>query len=248
MKRRLALITGGTRGIGLGIAYALAKREIDLVLSYLRNEARAEDSRQKLQNLGISVSLVQADSGSRADTTRLFDFIRQNWGFLDIVVSNGSSGVLKPILELTEGHLRWTLDSNVKALLIQSQLAFPLMRGRQGNIIAITSIGAGRAVRSYSAVGVAKAAMASLVRHLADEFGSHGINVNAVCPGLVDTEALTSLPRQKAIKGWVRARTPMGRLTTVDDVGGVVSFLCSEESQMIQGQTLVVDGGYSIRA
>jgi enoyl-[acyl-carrier protein] reductase III len=140
------------------------------------------------------------------------------------------------------------MDTNAKALLIQVQLGFPLIKGRKGKIVAISSIGAERAVQNYAAIGASKAALVSLVRHLAAELGPYGINVNAISAGMVDTEALQHMPHKKVIQGWVRARSPMRRLTTAKDIANAAVFLCSDQAEMIQGHTLIVDGGSSIKA
>ena len=121
------------------------------------------------------------------------------------------------------------------------------MAGRHGKIVTIVSAGAERAIEGYGALGIAKAAAVTTVRYLALELGPRGINVNAVSAGLVDTDAVRDLPQRKLLQRVVRMRTPMRRLTTVQDVAQTVVFLCSEAASMIQGHVLVVDGGLSIR-
>jgi len=139
------------------------------------------------------------------------------------------------------------MEINARALLSLTQQAAPLM-SKGARIMAVSSMGAVRAVENYTAVGASKAALESLVRHLAVELGPMGINVNTISAGAVDTEALKKFPNREQILNGALQRTPMGRLTTPEDVADVALFLCSDLAAMIQGQTIVVDGGYSIRA
>lgn len=249
MTSRVALVTGGTRGIGLAVARAFAKDGVALVLTYLRNHAAADAAVSELRGLGRHVTAMMADSGHRKDNERVFDLIRREHGHLDVLVSNGGAGFFGPTLEVSDQQWRWTIDTNAKALLMQAQLASPLIAlgTGKGRIVTIVSSGAERAVLNYGAIGVAKAAAISLVRYLALELGPRGITVNAVSAGLVDTEAVHALPQRELLMRIARRRTPMGRLTTTEDVAQAVLFLCSDQAAMIHGHTLVVDGGLSTR-
>ena len=177
----------------------------------------------------------------------MFDEIQAQFGHLDILVSNAASGVLKPALELTLHHWHWTMDINAATLIPMAQHLTRIMpKGGPATIIAVSSLGAIRAIPNYTAVGASKAALESVVRHLAAELASSNVHVNAVSAGIVETDALRHFPnREQLIRGSL-AKTPAGRLTTPEDVANVVLFLCSELSSMIHGQTIIVDGGYSI--
>lgn len=247
-RERIALVTGGTRGIGLAIARALGQGGARLLLTYLRDHRGAEAAQAALRAEGIDATTLQADSGHRKDNEEVFALLRDRYGGLDVLVANGGAGFFGPTMEIGDAQWRWTLDSNARALLQQAQLGAPLMRDRGGKIVAITSAGADRVVENYGVTGVAKAAEVALMRYLANELGPQGINVNAVCPGLVDTEALASHPRREVLKRWVRMRTPMRRLTTVEDVAQAVLFLCGPGAAMIHGHVLVVDGGLAVRS
>jgi enoyl-[acyl-carrier protein] reductase III len=179
------------------------------------------------------------------DVEAMFDAIRNEFGSFDIMVSNAASGVLKPALELSSRHWNWAMDINARALLSLARIGAPLMPAG-GRIIAVSSLGAVRAIENYTAVGASKAALESLVRHLAVELGPRGINVNTISAGAVDTAALKKFPNRRQILDGALSKTPMGRLTTPEDVADVALFLCSDLATMIQGQTIVVDGGYSI--
>jgi enoyl-[acyl-carrier protein] reductase III len=142
------------------------------------------------------------------------------------------------------------MDINARALLAITQglLAEPAALGRGSRIIAISSLGAGRAIPQYTVVGASKAALESLARHLALDLGPAGINVNLISPGIVETKALDYFPNREQLLDVAGRRTPLGRLATPADVAAVVLFLCSDAASMIHGQTIHVDGGYSIVA
>ena len=178
----------------------------------------------------------------------MFDAIGEAWDGLDILVSNAASGVLKPAMEMTMKHYHWTMDINAGAILPLTQHAVRLMGDGPGKIVAVSSLGATRAMPNYFAVGASKGALESMVRHLMVELAPRGINVNAVSAGLVDTDALTHFPNRQELLDGAMARTPSGRLTTPLDVANAVMFLCSRYAAQIQGQTVVIDGGSSILA
>ena len=181
-----------------------------------------------------------------ADVERMFAEIRDHHQRLDILVSNAASGVLKPAMELTCRHWDWAMDINARALLVLARHAVEMMEGG-GRIMAVSSLGAIRAVPNYTVVGASKAALESLVRHLAVELGPRQITVNTISAGVVDTDALKKFPNRDQMIGESLRRTPLGRLTTPEDVADLALFLCSDLSAMITGQTLVVDGGYAIQ-
>jgi enoyl-[acyl-carrier protein] reductase III len=177
----------------------------------------------------------------------IFRDVEAAWGGLDILVSNAASGVLKPVEELTLHHFHWTMDINAAALLPLVQQLLRLPAGDKV-VVAVSSLGAVRAIPNYTLVGASKAALESMVRHLAAELAPRGVRVNAVSAGTVDTDALKHFPNRSQLLEESRERTPAGRLITAQDVANVVVFLCTEYAAMIHGQTLMVDGGYSIRA
>jgi len=243
---KVALITGGSRGIGRAIAVRLAQHGVDIVVNYVRHKKDAQSTANEVERLGRKCLLVKANVAKEADVAAMFDIIQNQFGKLDILVSNAASGVLKPIMELTERHWNWAMDINARALLTLVQHGTPLM-AEGSRVIAVSSLGAIRAIENYTTVGASKAALESLVRHLAVELGDKKINVNTVSAGAVDTDALKKFPNRDEILSTALQRTPMGRLTTPDDVADVALFLCSQFATMIQGQVITVDGGYAIR-
>ncbi len=246
LQGKVALITGGSRGIGRAIALRLAENGVDIVVNYVRHRKDAEATVAAIEEKGVRCLAVKANVARDDDVDRMFAEISATYPQLDILVSNAASGVLKPVMELTTRHWDWAMDINARALLSLSQHAVRMM-DRGGRIMAVSSLGAVRAVPNYTVVGSSKAALESLVRHLAVELGPRNITVNTISAGVVDTDALKKFPNRDEIIGESLRRTPLGRLTTPEDVADLALFLCSDLSSMISGQTLVVDGGYAIQ-
>ena len=241
-----ALVTGGSRGIGRAIAVRLAEAGADIAINYLRNKKPAEETAAAVRALGRRALLVKGNVASSDTLDAMFASIEKEFGGLDILVSNAASGVIKPAMELTPRHWNWTMDINAAALLPLVQHSARLMGSRGGHVVAVSSLGAVRAIPNYAAVGASKAALESLVRHLAVELAPRGIRVNAVSAGVVDTDALKHFPNREEMLTVSASRTPAGRLVEPADVADTVLFLVSPLSGMIVGQTVVVDGGYSI--
>lgn len=247
LQGKVALVTGGSRGIGKTIAHRLADQGCDLVINYFRNRSAAEETAKELEAKGIKVYLVRANVGDVNKIKQMFAEIEQQFGRLDILINNAASGVLKPVMELEENHWDWTMNINSKALLFCAQEAAKLMaRNGGGKIVSLSSLGSQRVIPNYTTVGVSKAALESLTRYLAVELAPLNIVINAVSGGAVDTDALTHFPNREDILNDAAARTPAGRIVEPQDLAGTVMFLLSEDAQMIRGQTIIVDGGLSL--
>ncbi len=246
LRGKTALITGGSRGIGRAIAFRLAEQGADIIVNYVRHKRDARDTAAAVEKLGRRCLTVKANVANSDDVQKMFSVIANEFDNLDILVSNAASGVLKPALELTERHWNWAMEINARALLTLVQQGLPLMK-RGSRVMAVSSLGSVRAIENYTTVGASKAALESLVRHLAVELGPQGINVNTISAGAVDTDALKHFPNRDEILKTAMSRTPLGRLTTPQDVADIALFLCSDLSAMIQGQVITVDGGYAIR-
>ena len=243
-----ALVTGGTRGIGRAIALRLAEAGCDVAVNYLRSRQPAAETAEAIQALGRRALVLKGNVAHVQAHEALFERIREEFGGLDILISNAASGVIKPAMELTPRHWQWTMYINAAALLPIAQHGRRLMGDRGGHILAVSSLGAQRAIPNYAAVGASKAALESLVRHLAVELAPRGIRVNAISAGVVDTEALRHFPNREELLSESARRTPAGRLTEPRDIADAVVFLASSLARMMVGQTVVVDGGYSILA
>ncbi|MFI5325397.1 MAG: enoyl-[acyl-carrier-protein] reductase FabL [Candidatus Rokuibacteriota bacterium] len=242
---KIALVTGASRGIGRAIALKLAAAGCDVAVNYVNSHEEADAVCAAVRAAGRRACAIQADVGKPESVTELFGELGRHWDHLDILVSNAASGVLKPTLEMTLKHWRWCLETNALALALLAQRAVPLMPAG-GRIVAMSSLGADRAMPGYGFVGASKAALESLVRTLAQELGPRGIRVNAVSAGVVDTDALRAFPERDVLLSTFAERAPAGKALTVDDVAGAVYLLCLPEAAMITGHTLAVDGGFSI--
>jgi enoyl-[acyl-carrier protein] reductase III len=246
LAHKTALVTGATRGIGRAIARKLATAGCDVVVNYYNSHEQAEALCAEIHGMGRRAWPVKASVGMPESVDELFEELdKERIGQLDIIVSNAASGVLKPALEMTIKHWRWCLETNALALNLLAQRAAAMMPAG-GSIIALSSLGAARAMPGYGFIGASKAALESLVRTLAQELGPRGIRVNTVSAGVVDTDALSYFPnREELLENYAR-RTPMGPTLAPEDVAGAVYLLCLPESRMITGHTLIVDGGFCI--
>jgi enoyl-[acyl-carrier protein] reductase III len=238
------LVTGGSRGIGKGIALRFAELGAGRVgVGYLRNDRAAEQTAKELEQLGAESVLLRGNIGDPEKAAALVE----QMGALDVIVSNAATGVIRPALEIEEKHWDWTLNGNARALLTLVRKAAPSLEPG-ASIVAISSLGSTRVLDDYVVVGVSKAALEALVRYLAVELAPRGIRVNAVSAGLVESGALEYFNKRDEMLEYYKRRTPAGRLVAPTDVADAVCFLASPEADMIRGQTVVVDGGYSVLA
>jgi enoyl-[acyl-carrier protein] reductase III len=241
LKGSSVLVTGGTRGIGLAIALRLIRDGASrAVLGYMRNDAAAESAADAVRAAGAEPVLVRGEVSKPAVVEEL-----ASYGPYRVVVHNAATGVIRPALETEDKHWDWTLNANARALLSLARATAPQMEDGS-SIVAISSLGSQRVLENYVLVGTSKAALESVVRYLAVELAP-AVGVNAVSGGVVDTGALEHFPNKEEMLRSVE-RTPAGRLVEPDDIAAAVSFLCSPDASMIRGQTLVVDGGFSLPA
>jgi enoyl-[acyl-carrier protein] reductase III len=234
-------VSGGTRGIGRAIALRFARDGVDRVaIGYLRNDRAAEETAVELRALGAEPVLVRGNITSERVLGEVAAL-----GPLDVLVHNAATGVIRPALETEDKHWDWTLNANARALLQLARVAAPSMPAG-ASIVAISSLGAQRVLENYVLIGTSKAALESLVRYLAVELAPR-IRVNAVSGGVVETGALEHFPNRDEMLAAGRAN-PVGRIVEPDDIAGAVAFLCSADAAMVRGQTLIVDGGFSLLA
>jgi enoyl-[acyl-carrier protein] reductase III len=247
LEGKTAVITGSGRGIGRGIALALASRGCNVAVNFFRRRDDAEQTAAEIEALGVKAAVIRANVAKEEEVRGLVDAAAQQLGGLDIFVGNAASGVIKPIGEIDAKAWDWTLNINARSILFGAQAAAPYMRRKGwGRIITITSIGSRRVFPEYGVVGVSKAAIEAVTRYLAVELARENIIANCISPGVVLTGALDFFPRRDAMIAHAEQHTPAGRLVTPEDVGNVAAWLCSEEAKMIVGQTIELDGGYSL--
>ena len=237
------LVTGGSRGIGKAIALRFAELGARrVVIGYLRNDTAAEETASEVREHGAEPVLVRGNVSSDRVLARVAELPP-----LRALVHNAATGVIRPALEVEDKHWDWTLTANARALLSLTRAAAPQMRAGS-SIVALSSLGSTRVLENYVLVGTSKAALESLVRYLAVELAPRSIRVNAVSGGVVETGALEHFPNRDEMLDAAQTRTPAGRMVTPDDIAAAVLFLCSPGADMIRGQTIVVDGGFSLLA
>jgi enoyl-[acyl-carrier protein] reductase III len=253
LRGKHALVTGGSRGIGRGIALKLAQEGARVAVHYFQNDAAAKDTLARVRAAGSDGLIVQADVTRPDDVKSVFGQVREAFGSLEVFVNCARPELAtfyQPPLELTLDQWNTAMDSQGKAFLVGVQEATRLM-GPGGRIVAITYAPSARtgSWQRWIGMGAGKAALESLVRYFAVALAPRGLTVNAVSPGLTEDSVLNGLPdevvdasRNWHISGW----TPMGRMGTPADIGNVVALLCSEQAGWITGQTIHADGGGSL--
>jgi enoyl-[acyl-carrier protein] reductase III len=236
------LVTGGARGIGKAVALRFARLGASRVaIGYLRGDRAAEETAAELSDLGAEPVLVRGSVAS----TRIAEEVAA-LGPLNALVHAAATGVIRPALDTDDKHWDWTMSANARALLSLSRAAVPAMPPGS-SIVALSSLGSIRVLDDYALVGASKAALEALVRYLAVELAPRGVRVNAVSAGVVETGALEYFPNKELMLEMGQSN-PAGRIVSAEDVAGAVTFLCAPEADMIRGQTLVVDGGWSLLA
>ncbi len=248
---KVALVTGSSRGIGKACALRLAEAGADVVINYVMNRKAAMELADRILDLGRRVLVVKADVSEEDDVRSMLAAVKEHFGRLDILVSNAASGGFRPLLAATKRNFHASYDLNVLALLYLVQAAIPLMQRGEGEgrskVITISSHGSHMALPYYGLIGSSKAALESLVRHLTLEVGNRGVNVNVVKAGLVETDSTRQIPNADAIFMSRKDRSMMGeRMLMPEDVADAVLFLASPLSDLVQGETLVVDGGAAV--
>lgn len=242
---KVALITGGARGIGKATALKLARAGADIVIVYYSSAEEAEQVVLDIQALGRRAVAIKANVADEASVKELLSQVQQHFERLDILISNAASGVLKPALNMSTKHWRWCMETNALALNHLVRASQNLLQPG-GRVIALSSIGAQRAIPNYAFIGASKAALEALVRSLSIELAPKGITVNTVSAGVVDTDALKYFPNREQLLEEYQTHALADRPLSPDDVANAVYLLCMPEADMIRGHTLFVDAGYSI--
>ncbi len=247
----VALVTGSSRGIGRATIRKLAAAGSDVCISYLSSPREARELAEEVLAMHRRAIVVKADVSSPEDIHTMCRIIGEEYGKLDIVVSNAAGGGFRPLLDASVEQLMRSFQVNVAALLALAQATVPLLRKSslpRSKFITLSSLGGTRALPSYGLVGAAKGALESMTRQLALELGPLGVNVNCVCGGLVNTGALATMPDRDARLQSRRKRSLIGeRDLCADDLANAVLVLAGSLLDAMQGQTLFVDGGISIQ-
>jgi 3-oxoacyl-[acyl-carrier protein] reductase len=245
LKDQVAIVTGASSGIGSATARILAGSGARVVANYLRNEKGAEESVQAIRAAGGAAIAVQADVSQGAGCRTLVDAAEREFGPVDILVNNAGSLVERlRILELTEERWDEVMDVNVKsAYLCTRAVARSMIERKRGVMVNLSSIagrnGGGLGAGHYAA---AKGAVIEFSKNVAKELAPHGIRVNCVAPGVIDTPYHKRFSTPEMIKAFV-ATIPMGRMGAAHEVASVIAFLCSEASSYVCGETIEINGG-----
>ena len=245
---KVALVTGGGKGVGKHIARSLAERGANVVINCFHSYDAAKQTKKEIEEAtGATVDIVRASVAKREQVDRLFAEVERLHGRLDILVNNAASGSLTPLDGIEPDHFSKALDTNLLGSFWCALGAARLMR-RQGSgvIVNVSSIGAGLVPDNYLVVGTSKAAVEALTRHLAAELAPSGIRVNTASCSLITGEVAELFPRAKELQEVALACTPLGRIATAEDMVGVVTFLTSDLSRWVTGQTVLADGGVSL--
>lgn len=241
---RVALVTGGSRGLGREISLHLARTGHDVVVNCRRNVDHAEDVAREVRALGRRALVVQADVEDGDAVDAMYARVERELGRVDVLVANAAATAFKPMLELSDANVLRTLNLVVGGFVRLIRGAVPLM-GPGGRIIGISGIDSFRYMPGHGLLGAAKAAMESLVRSYAVELGPDGITVNAVCPGGFETDSsrIWGGSEFTFLRERFTAQSAVKDFGTVDDMACAVDFLVTPGARFLTGQTIVVDGG-----
>ena len=239
---KVAIVTGGSRGIGRAVAEALAAQGARVVVTYVKGEGEARRVVEGIASRGGNAEILGFDVAEMKPTEEAIAEVAKRLGRLDILVANAGIAIDGLLLRVKEEDIDRVFDVNVKGALASARAATKvMMRARTGRIVFLSSVvgemgNAGQAVYSAS-----KAALLGLTKTLAREYASRGITVNAVAPGFIDTDMTTGLTAE--LKETMLRTVPLGRTGRADEVAAAIAFLCSDEAGYITGQTLRVNGG-----
>jgi NAD(P)-dependent dehydrogenase (short-subunit alcohol dehydrogenase family) len=239
------LITGGTRGIGRAISLRFARAGASVTANYIRNQKAADELKAAAEREGLRIQLCRADLTSPQGFEQIERSIQDRGQPITGLVYCAATGVHRSLSELTTPHFDWTFSLNVRAFFELTKALLSRFSERS-SVVAVSSMGAVRALPHYSLVGSSKGALEALARHFAVELAPRGIRVNVLVPGTVATDVWKVIPGGEDRIAAVVERTPIQRLVTPEEVAWAAQFLCSEAAAGIIGQTLVVDGGAGI--
>ena len=241
---RVAMVTASSRGIGFGIAQAMAARGASVVISSRKAEA-CEDAARTISDTGGDVLAAPCNVGHKDQLEGMVESAMARWGRIDILVCNaGINPYYGPLAEIGDDMFDKTMATNVRSTLWLCNMVLPGMAERGGGAaLLVASIAGLRGTDKMGAYGISKAAEIGMTRHLAVEWGPSNIRINCIAPGVIRTRFARVLYESPEMNEPLIAATPLGRVGEVEDVAGAAVFLCSDASRFVTGQVLVIDGG-----
>lgn len=244
---KVALVTGASQGLGRGIALELAKRHATIVINYVGEDEAAENTLNEVRDLGVAAISIKADVSNPKEVEHLFQEIQSKYGRLDILVNNAGTSQAKDIFELDFEDWNKLINVNLGSGFLCSKKAMGLFKKqRYGRIVFVSSLVAQQgALYGHVHYAASKSGQLGLMKTLARTGAPYNITVNAVAPGIIQTELLEKIHGEAGIEK-LSEQIPLG-VGSVEDVGNVVAFLCSDESRYLTGITIDINGGMYIR-
>ena len=244
LEGKTALVTGASRGLGRAIALKLADEGARVALNYRTGEAEARRVADAIASRGGTTLLIRADVSVKDDARGMVAKVIDTWGRLDILVNNAGIYEFSPVQDITEEHFRKQFDLNVLGLTLATQAAVKQFNPAGGSIINISSVVSTLGIPAAAVYSGTKGAVDAITRSLAKELGPRKIRVNALNPGMVETEGVRSAGiAESDFRKQVEAQTPLGRIGQPQDIAPAAVFLASSDSAWITGETLLVAGG-----
>ena len=246
LKGKKALVTGASRGIGRGIALSLAKAGASVAINYHSKAQESEAVVVEVKKLGVDSFSVPADVSNKEEVVKMFTEVKNKFEQLDILVNNAGVVYMNPIDKITEEEWDKVLNTNLKGQFFCIQEAIKIM-SKGGKIISISSIASGGVGVGFGNIvhyASSKGGVIGMVEDMAIELGPRGININAIGPGVIETDMTTSILADEKTKSGMLARIPKGRFGKPEDIGATAVFLASDEADYITGTVIYVDGGW----